>query len=302
MDSFMIKYDLNDLIAGKKRDSGPKSEEDIEEEEEEEENRSDKKTSECVCGRLASILDGVLNAKSKPSENGFQQQQQTSELSSIQKELKLLRKYQFDLSNKFNAIMNKLSGGFSSPKSASLEPNNQQIEQQQNQQQSWSSRISRSTIESSGCLTGAKKRKFNQKWRNDQSKPSDEDDELTEENEERNCQSRVSNMSSSNSSNNLNEEELNEDETLENNEEMENNHNINNNGSNEEYEDEEEGSKAEYQADKENGGDFEEEYGEEYDVDNQTDEMNESEPNNQEDTAPLYDAKYQVHFLEFIKP
>lgn len=146
MDSFTIKYDLNDLVA-KKPETDSKSA-DCDE------------TSNCICGRLATLFQGLLNNKQESPQPG----NQDDKMDSINSELKLLRKYQLDLTTKFNLILNKLD---------STNTNNSKLNDLQNSvseatpppiSASSSSLTSSSMIMNASTrvlLTGAKKRKFN---------------------------------------------------------------------------------------------------------------------------------------------
>ena len=295
MDSFLIKYDLNDLNTDVNAKNDAEKCSDISEEVKYKES-SRRMDSKCVCTRLASILDGVLQKPSSktdsPATDNNQSstsssQSDSSQLNTIQKELKLLRKYQFDLSNKFNSIMTKLGECNISPKNATPV------------ETSWVNSGAQRSTDSSVCLTGAKKRKFNQKWRTD-SKPSDEEEVVEEvEETERNCQSRVSNISSSSSSNNLNEIEDGAKQTNVDIFEEEFNEDVENEENNDAYSHEEEpGEKVtgnEYHMEnRENNAVYEEDFGDEFENDNQVDDVTEEHESNNQEETPVYDPKYQV--------
>lgn len=104
MDSFLIKYDIDDILL----------------------NKGDKPSTKCICERLISLFSEVLTNNASPlstssssssealSSNTRMLQnnsaaQNTSEFKDIYLELKEVRKSQTDLSNKFNIVMDKLN-------------------------------------------------------------------------------------------------------------------------------------------------------------------------------------------------
>ena len=151
MDSFTIKYDLNDLLS-KKSDELTDTE-------------VNKTTnSNCICGRLANLFSSLLKNDNENNNNDKKQpkQENDNKIDSINNELKLLRKYQSDLTNKFNLILNKLDNNLlNSTKSilhpptlaATLQPHPQIVTNTNG------SNIHKQ--QTASLLTGAKKRKFN---------------------------------------------------------------------------------------------------------------------------------------------
>lgn len=90
MDSFLVKYDIDDVIKSKENTS----------------------MSSCVCKRLANIFSEVLNKPTQATEsNGPSSYTSSSneEMKEINSELKRIRNFQSDLSNKFNLVMNTIS-------------------------------------------------------------------------------------------------------------------------------------------------------------------------------------------------
>lgn len=105
MDSFLIKYDIDDILL----------------------NKGDKPTStKCICERLISLFSEVLTNNASPLSTSSSASsealsnntrilqnnsaaQNTTEIKDIYLELKEVRKSQIDLSNKFNLVMDKLN-------------------------------------------------------------------------------------------------------------------------------------------------------------------------------------------------
>lgn len=150
----MIKYDLNDLIVNKSSNSKPTT------------------TTNCICHRMARLFGDML--KKNENEESVEQEsfdscQQTkndsNELKHIYKELKLLRKFQYDLTSKFNIILNKLDNN-----NNNISNNSSTTTKVASSQESASSHMNNSSTSvaksSSIHLTGAKKRKFNNSYQN----------------------------------------------------------------------------------------------------------------------------------------
>ncbi len=91
MDSFIIKYDVDDVLKNDKENITSKS--------------------SCVCKRLANIFSDVLACKSVDSNFGKDENSTSTneEIKEIFSELKTIRNYQSDLADKFNLVISALS-------------------------------------------------------------------------------------------------------------------------------------------------------------------------------------------------
>lgn len=97
MDSFLIKYDIDDLLV---KNTDP---------------MNNNTSSKCICERLTNLFSEVLTKSNShvPSKNNNNIQNisdsaNKTEIKEIYTELRSIRKYQSDLSNKFNLVINKL--------------------------------------------------------------------------------------------------------------------------------------------------------------------------------------------------
>lgn len=140
LDSFTIKYDIEDLLPREKQT------------ENDDHDTNQANRTNCICHKMARLFSDLLTQSSNTSmvshiENSGSQ----TELRHIYKEIKLLRKYQFDLNNKFNLLIDKLDSQMGSNQAdksvtAPITALNKTIKQETKVQMN---------------LTGAKKRKFN---------------------------------------------------------------------------------------------------------------------------------------------
>ncbi|CAF0942916.1 unnamed protein product [Brachionus calyciflorus] len=163
LDSFTIKYDLEDTI---QRQGQSDSE------------NTDQKNHQtnCICNRMARLFNDLLQPTSSSSSSSStstnnsntstNERSNETDLRHIYKEIKLLRKYQFDLNSKFNLLIDKLDTkqNTNSPCAPSshnstinTSNNNNNTINNNNKQQSPQS----VKLEPKINLTGAKKRKFN---------------------------------------------------------------------------------------------------------------------------------------------
>ena len=168
MESFTIKYDIDDLIPKKQTNKTGNGENDVDDGESgidalNNNNKSNHKNlvNNCICLRMARMFTDLL---SKPDQHDAQNSTdpQPNELKHIHKEIKTLRKYQFELNEKLNYIFAKLSN--SSTHHAFKAPSSNPIAKKQSKPANTISpnSIHKATSSStSGLLTGAKKRKFN---------------------------------------------------------------------------------------------------------------------------------------------
>lgn len=176
MDSFLIKYDIDDILLNK----GDKS-----------------KSNKCICERLISLFSEVLtnNASATVStssevvsnntrilQNNSTAQNtatnHTTEIKNIYSELKDIRKGQIDLSNKFNIVMDKLNCGDDSTSGydAGRDSRNSQNSNSQKENSDQVSQLKyrhimamkRTNNKHHKNLTGAKKRKCSVLIRNSQ--------------------------------------------------------------------------------------------------------------------------------------
>jgi hypothetical protein len=158
MDSFMIKYDLNDLISTNKPDENDTASPSI----------ITNNTSSCICGRLAHMFGNLLSQKSdgnQPDPCKQYQQDEENKMNSINSELKLLRKYQSELANKFNLILSKLDANCATSAPLNLNMSSNPLKSHIIQPASISNSPSLHNSNTKNIniqgLTGAKKRKFN---------------------------------------------------------------------------------------------------------------------------------------------
>ena len=163
MESFTIKYDIDDLLP--KKQTNPTGEDDAPNN-----NNSTKNlVNSCICLRMARMFTDLL---SKPEQNETQNSNnaidppQPNELKHIHKEIKTLRKYQFELNEKLNYIFAKLSSNSSSSSSANqafkAPPSSNPLAKKQSKPQNPSpNSVQKASSSTSALLTGAKKRKFN---------------------------------------------------------------------------------------------------------------------------------------------
>jgi hypothetical protein len=119
---------------------------------------------------MARLFNDLLNKKEpEPAPHAGEDQHKSNELKTIYKEIKMLRKYQFELNEKFNYIYTRLTNnGSKAPKTHA------NTVKKSNKPQQTAKLNKPSTITSgspSSLLTGAKKRKFNSsKFSNNQSR------------------------------------------------------------------------------------------------------------------------------------
>ena len=102
MDSFLIKYDIDDVMLKNSNKSNL--------------------SSHCICERLANLFNGILNKtestdlnkSSPPPPKPELADPSQTEITAINNELKMIKKYQMDLSNKFNLIIKQLNNNSNS--------------------------------------------------------------------------------------------------------------------------------------------------------------------------------------------
>jgi hypothetical protein len=140
MSSFSIKYDVDDLNSKSRLDSCSSDE-------------SPSKSSKCICNRIANLFNDVLN-KTEATSQSKADLSPDQDLALVHRELKLLRRSQYDLTYKFNMLLSRLDSSF--PSDANFAHANNP-----NQNPSNPLNTSHSSTNSPNLLTGAKKRKFN---------------------------------------------------------------------------------------------------------------------------------------------
>ena len=109
MDSFLIKYDIDDVMLKNSSNSNSSSKSNL--------------STQCICERLANLFNGILNKtesspppppSSKPELADSNSNSSQPEITAINNELKMIKKYQMDLSNKFNLIIKQLNNNSNS--------------------------------------------------------------------------------------------------------------------------------------------------------------------------------------------
>ena len=155
MDSFLIKYDIDDILL-KKNDNNKHT------------------SSKCICERLTHLFSEVLTsgAPSNPqstSESSNARILQNSEaqnlnptsneIQNIYTELKDIRKYQFDLFNKFNVVMDKLNCKDGNNSSVYRNRHYSNSQKENSNQQKYRHSMNLRNTSNKALLTGAKKRK-----------------------------------------------------------------------------------------------------------------------------------------------